>query len=177
MKEKCTILERLFHKLFLKMLVGIFIYLAPPYYLWGQDNESLLKKAFEMVYLDEFFDSQFGSMQFKKDSIISTYQATELEFHSFHKLILYKFYKITPVCNCDYIIAIKTGQGIADRIYKLKGFRTSEFIYFFNSVLKMQYRKKSNRFLIKNIFIEGLDLREYYGYYIKASNRISKNLR
>ena len=95
------------------------------------------------------------------------------------------FFKVTPLSkiytknciSCSYYLAYST---ITKVFYKLSGFKNSEFAEFYNTVLlggnvsfpsKMRNNKQRKAFLLANVHIENVDLKDYCRmYYRKYSN-------
>lgn len=154
----------------LKIIIVLATQLFSFEYLFSQDNSLYLSKALELVYLDEFYDLDFIEMDSIKDSIIKSYTVSELDCSFISKAVC-RFYSIKSSCNCEYIISIKLDEGELGKIYKLKGFRTSEFKYFFNYVLLSSVGIKEVRYVLKNFIINGINSYDYYDYYIRKKRR------
>lgn len=141
----------------------------------------LLEKAKNYIYLDDNFDNLTLLKSDEKDSLLKNYFVHELECNCI-SLLGVKFYKITTSkdCECSYIVALELISN--PRVYKLKGFRSNEFMFFFNKVLitecdatlygKKNTRKNKLKVIKENFQIDEIDFFELYEYYSKINNEI-----
>lgn len=97
------------------------------------------------------------------------------------------FLKVTPLIKsyinsctvCSYYLAYDAN---ANRLYRLSGFKNSEFAEFYNRVLlgggvlfpkKMRNNKERRKYIFANISIDGIDLKDYYRrYYLNNRNSL-----
>jgi hypothetical protein len=135
-----------------------------------------------MKYLVYFDSGNYFSSQKEVDSILSTYKVIKLECEGFFdsECSVYKI-SINDSCSCNYYVAF--AKETYGRLYKLRGFRNNDFLFFFNLVLTDMVGRHANKFfkdsqkarrdyIFKFITIEGLDLKEMYNHYFRNAKKL-----
>ena len=129
------------------------------------NEKELFEKIAMIVYLDDW---NFSMNDSTINAVTSKYTITKLNSDDIYDVDCIIYMINTGVNNaCPFYVAVEE-FGSIQKIYKIKGFQSSEFMYFFNAILVANCNistygyegdssKKRIKCILKNYKIDGLN--------------------